>query len=177
MSIWLFFRIEHTRVDPVGRQKFGSAAGMGPGTVCILEAIDRYGSISAAAPAVDRKFQQLWKIVQNLNTMYKEPVIKIRRSGPSSGAFLTPLGKEVVTRFREMERVANQTFEKDFREFEALVGVDSSAPPRIPRFAQVIDPGTITKPAKKRTKTRQLIKKAKKSTTKAPSGRRHANKK
>lgn len=171
MSVWLFFRLEFTRVDPAGREKFGSRAGIGPGLAAILEAIDRYGSISAAAPAVDLKFLQLWRLVQDFNTQFKEPVVEIRRSGRSSGALLTPLGKEVIRRYRDMECVTNQTLEKHYREFEALVGIDSSAPQPIPRRAQVIDPGTITKSAKKRTKTRQPASKhtpGKKTKTRAP---------
>ena len=157
MSIWLFFRIEFTRVDPVGRQKFGDWAGLGPGRVLILEAIDRYGSISAAAPAAGLKFQQFWRLVQDLNTHFKEPIVEIRRSGRKSGALLTPLGKEVVRRYREMERVANQTLERHYREFEALVGIDSTAPPPDRHRAQMIDPGTAAKPAKKSTKTQQPV--------------------
>ena len=157
MSIWLFFRIEFTRVNPAGRQRFGSLAGMGTGRVCILEAIDLYGSISAGAPAVGLKFQQFWRQVQDLNTQFKEPVVEIRRSGRNRGAFLTPLGKEVVRRYREMERITNKTLEKHYREFEALVGIDSTTPPFVPRWAQLIDPETIAKSSKKRTKTRQPV--------------------
>ncbi|WP_412771673.1 winged helix-turn-helix domain-containing protein [Nitrobacter sp.] len=177
MSIWLFFRIEFTRVNPKGCEKFGSLAGMGTGRVCILEAIDRYGSISAGAPAVGLKFQQFWRQVQDLNTQFKEPVVDIRRSGRNRGAFLTPLGKEVVRRYREMERITNKTLEKHYREFEALVGIDSTTPPFVPRWAQLIDPGTIAKPAKKRARTRQPVakrtpgNKAKTRATKRATGR------
>ncbi|GAB1717470.1 MAG: hypothetical protein NTAFB05_25120 [Nitrobacter sp.] len=56
-----------------------------------------------------------------------------------------------------MERITNKTLEKHYREFEALVGIDSTTPPFVPRWAQLIDPGTIAKPAKKRARTRQPV--------------------
>ncbi|GAB1715419.1 MAG: hypothetical protein NTAFB05_04610 [Nitrobacter sp.] len=150
---------------------------LGPWVACVLEAIDRYGSISAAAPAVGVKFRHLWKQVQKYNTNFKEPVIETRRRGRNGGVVLTPLGKEVVRRYREMERITNDTLEKHYREFEALVGIDSTTPPFIPRLAQVIDPDMIVKPTKKRTKTRQPAvkrasnKKAKTRATKRAPGR------
>jgi molybdate transport system regulatory protein len=109
----------------------------------MLEAIDRFGSISAAAPAVDLTFRQLWRQVQMLNSLFDQPLIGIRRSGRSSGAFLTLLGKEVLARFREMQQVANETLEPHFRAFEKLVGLDPNALPPVPRYARIIDPATI----------------------------------
>ncbi len=142
MSIWLFFRIE-----------FGGVKAIGPHKAAMLEAIDQLGTIAAAAPAVDLTYRQFWRVVQLLNTHFNKPLIEIRRSGRSSGAVLTPLGKEVLARFREMQRVANEALEKHFREFEALVGVDPRTPQPVPRFAQVIPPSTSSQTAKRLAKT------------------------
>ncbi len=121
----------------------GGNGSIGPARATILEAIDRFGSISAAAPAVDLSSRQLWTLVQILNSLFDEPLIEIRRSGRSSGAILTPLGREVLAHFRKMEHVANKALATRFRKFEKLVGADPGAPPPIPRFAQIADPNTI----------------------------------
>jgi len=165
MSIWLLLRIEFDVAIGI--------AAIGPHRAGMLEAIDRFGSISAAAPAVDLTFRQLWRLVQALNSFFNGPLIGIRRSGRSSGAFLTPLGKEVLARYREMERVANQALEPHYREFEKLVGIDSNTPPPVPRYAQVIDPSTVAPPKKKRVaaKARQKARRQrtrKKQTKKTP---------
>jgi molybdate transport system regulatory protein len=141
-SIWFFFRIEFHRAA-------GGTQAIGPHRANILEAIDRFGSISAAAPAVDLTFRQTWRVVQHLNALFAKPLVEIRRSGRSSGAFLTPLGKEVLTRFREMQSVISEALEPSFLAFEKITGINPNKPPPIPRFAQIIDPSTIA-PRKKK---------------------------
>jgi molybdate transport system regulatory protein len=145
-SIWFFFRIEFHRAA-------GGTQAIGPHRANILEAIDRFGSISAAAPAVDLTFRQTWRVVQHLNALFDTPLVEIRRSGRSSGAFLTPLGKDVLARFREMQRVINEALEPNFRAFEKITGMNPNKPPPIPRFAQIIDPTTIA-PRKKKSAQR-----------------------
>jgi molybdate transport system regulatory protein len=155
-SIWLFFRFEFHRAA-------GGAEAIGPHRANILEAIDRFGSISAAAQAVDLTFRQTWRVVQLLNAQFNKPLIGIRRSGRSSGAFLTPLGKEVLARFREMERVANEALEPHFRAFEKITGMDPKKKRPIPRFAQIVDPSAIAplkkKPARRPKAEQKKIKK------------------
>ncbi len=169
MAIWLFFRLE-----------FGPTTAIGPHKAGMLEAIERFGSISAAAPAVDLTFRQLWRLVQSLNTHFDRPLVEIRRSGRSSGAFLTPLGKEVVARYREMERLTNQTLEKHYRQFEAAVGIKPNSPQHVPRYAQIIDPTTIdrtTKQKKRAQKTKAQKNKTQKTKTGAKKRKRLAQRK
>lgn len=150
MAIWLYFRLD-----------FGPTSAIGPHKAAMLEAIDRFGSISKAAPAINLTFRQLWRVVQSLNVHFSKPLIEIRRSGRSSGAFLTPLGKEVLTRYREMERLTNRTLQKHFRAFETAVGIDHNSPQLIPRFAQVIDPALVEKTTRQKTVARARNKKMK----------------
>jgi molybdate transport system regulatory protein len=155
-SIWFFLRIDFHGAG-------GGPASIGVHRANILEAIDRFGSISAAAPAVDLTFRQTWRVVQSLNALFDTPLIAIRRSGRSSGASLTPLGKEVLARFREIQRAAGEALEPHFLAFEKLIGMDPKKSPPIPRFAQIVDPSTVALATKKRaTRLRARQKKKKK---------------
>lgn len=151
MGIWMFFNLDFG----------GGRYGVGIHRANILEAIGRFGSLSAAAPAVDLTFSQLWRIVQVLNSLCDKPFVETRRGGRSAGAFLTPLGKDVLARFREIERVINQSAAPYIHELEKVVKVDKT-PPRIPRFAQIVDPSTIPESKKKRSARRNAKPNAKK---------------
>jgi molybdate transport system regulatory protein len=168
-SIWPFLRIQFGDVNDYNK-------AIGPHRANMLEAIDRFGSISAAAPAVDLTFRQLWRQVQVLNSLFDQPLIGIRRSGRSSGAFLTPLGKEVLARFREMQQVANETLEPHFRTFEKLVGLDPDAPPPVPRYARIVDPATIPIARKQKRVARASTKAKNRSGKKASAKSRRSTK-
>lgn len=165
-SIFLFLRIEWNVND--------NDAAIGLHRANVLEAIDRFGSLSAAAPAVDVTFRQLWRTVQVLNQLFDEPLVGIRRSGRSSGAFLTLLGKEVLTHFREMQRAANETLEPHFRAFEKLVGLDPNTPSPAPRYA-MIDPATIPV-AKKQKRSPQTKTKRRRTAVKNKPAKKKATK-
>ncbi|WP_213736037.1 LysR family transcriptional regulator [Bradyrhizobium sp. dw_411] len=144
--------------------------GVGIQRANILEAIDRFGSISAASVAVDITFNRTWRVIRTLNSLCDKPFVETRRGGRTAGAFLTPLGKEVLTRFREIERVINESTAPYFRELEKVVGIDK-APTVIPRYAQIIDPSTT--PAKKKSAQRLKSKQgAKKAVKKLPKSSR-----
>lgn len=164
MGIWLFFNLLFHE------KKYG----VGIGRANILEAIDRFGSISAAGVAVDTTFTQMWRVVRDLNSLCDKPFVGTRRGGRTGGAFLTPLGKEVLARFREIEQVINESTAPYIRELEKIVGVDKT-PTLIPRYAQIIDPSTIPALKKKhatRLKNKHGAKKAAKKPSK-PSRREH----
>ncbi|WP_213736040.1 hypothetical protein [Bradyrhizobium sp. dw_411] len=150
-SIWMFLQIDFGDVDD-------QSTSIGPHRANILEAVDRFGSISAAALSINLTFRRLWAAVQTINKLSdKQPLIGIRRTGRSSGAFLTPLGKEVLAQFREIQRVANEALEPHLVEFEKLVGLDPHAQPPVPNYLQINDPDTIARKKKpmSRPKTRK----------------------
>ena len=139
MAIYLFMRLE-----------LASGGTIGPGRIAILEAIDRYASLTAAARSVGLTYRQVWNVVQILNDMFDDPLIEVRRAGRSGGAVLTPLGKKIVTHFRELERIADKSLSKKLSEFEKLVGENPKAPKRRPRWVEVWDAGPVQKTTKKR---------------------------
>jgi molybdate transport system regulatory protein len=136
---------------------------IGPHRANMLEAIDRLGSISAAAPAVDLSVRQLLASVHILNSLFDEPLVELRRGRHGGGASLTPIGKEVLTRFREMEQVGNKALKPYFRAFEKRFGIDSTTPPAIPRYAQIVSPDSVASLAKEQPRQRKPRQKTKTS--------------
>ena len=82
----------------------GPAHAMGPGKADLLEAIDREGSIAAAGRAMGMSYRKCWMLTDRMNRTFVEPLVETRRNGgPSQGARLTDLGREVAAAFRVVE--------------------------------------------------------------------------
>ena len=89
---------------------------IGPGKIALLEAIDRTGSISAAARSLDMTFRRAWFLVETMNTAFRDPVIRTSVGGrEGGGAGLTPLGQEVVARYRRTQEEARKVAEPHLR--------------------------------------------------------------
>jgi len=86
-------------LDPEGR--------IGPGKIDLLEQIASFGSISAAARAMDMSYKRAWDLVDEMNMLFGRPLVAAQTGGKhGGGAMLTPFGMTVVTRFRAIERAA-----------------------------------------------------------------------
>lgn len=142
MSTYLFMRID-----------MPSGAKVGPSRTAILEGIEKFGSIAGAARAVGLTYRQVWATVKVMNAMFKEPVVEVSPNGRASGARLTPFGRQVVTRFRDMEKVANKALKSHFRAFERMAREDHSAPAPVPHWAR-IDGAAVKKKQKPKKKVR-----------------------
>jgi len=80
---------------------------VGPGKIALLEAIQRTGTISGAARSLDMSFRRAWLLIDTMNAMFREPVVKATVGGKSGGgAELTAVGHELVERFRAIEAAA-----------------------------------------------------------------------
>jgi molybdate transport system regulatory protein len=89
------------RVDLGGDHK------LGPGKIRLLELIDEHGSISAAGRAMRMSYRRAWLLVESMNESFREPAVATQHGGPSGGgAALTAFGRELVERYRAMERAA-----------------------------------------------------------------------
>ncbi len=85
---------------------FGDSAAIGPGKVSLLERIDELGSISAAGRDLDMSYRRAWTLVDDLNAVFRRPVVRARPGGRrGGGAEVTPLGKQVVRDYRALEAV------------------------------------------------------------------------
>jgi molybdate transport system regulatory protein len=106
------------RIDlPGGRR-------VGPGKIRLLELIDETGSISAAGRAMAMSYRRAWLLVESLNTGFREPVVDAQPGGRhGGGARLTPFGRDLIWRYRTLERDAARAVD---RQVDAIA--DSLAP-------------------------------------------------
>lgn len=82
-------------------------AWLGPGKIDLLEQVGRTGSISAAGRAMGMSYRRAWLLVEAVNGMFDRPVVTTQLGGRGGGAaVLTPFGREVIERYRRLERAA-----------------------------------------------------------------------
>lgn len=79
---------------------------MGPGKADLLAGIAATGSIMAAGRAMAMSYRRAWLLVDEMNRMFKQPVVRASKGGKGGGggAELTPFGRELLARYRSMER-------------------------------------------------------------------------
>jgi molybdate transport system regulatory protein len=89
------------RIDFAGNRR------VGPGKIRLLELIDETGSISAAGRAMAMSYRRAWLLVESMNTSFRRPAVEAQSGGRrGGGARLTPFGRELIARYRTMERDA-----------------------------------------------------------------------
>lgn len=77
---------------------------IGPGKIRLLELIEEAGSLSRAAEAMPVSYRRAWLFVQHINQAFDEPsVITPEHGHGGAAARLTPFGKELIRRYRDME--------------------------------------------------------------------------
>lgn len=83
---------------------WGEWHAMGPGKAELLEAVDREGSVPAAARAIGMSYRKAWMLIDRMNSAFVGPLVLTRENGgPAQGATLTDLGREIVAAFRAVE--------------------------------------------------------------------------
>ncbi|HEY7742231.1 MAG TPA: winged helix-turn-helix domain-containing protein [Burkholderiales bacterium] len=89
---------------------------MGPGKARLVAAIDATGSISGAARAMGMSYRRAWQLVDALNESFSQPVVLTATGGKrGGGASVTPFGRQLIRRYREMEDKASAAIAKDLR--------------------------------------------------------------
>jgi len=106
----------HLRLD------FGGERSLGPGKVRLLELIDETGSISAAGRALKMSYRQAWLLIDELNRMFREPLVTSQiGGGGGGGAAVTKAGASVIRHYRDMERRATGASSSDIRTIKRLL--------------------------------------------------------
>jgi molybdate transport system substrate-binding protein len=78
---------------------------LGPGRLELLEGIERWHSISAAARHMGMSYRRAWDLVQSLNDAAGEPLVTAAPGGvQGGGAQLTELGRWAIRVFREIQQ-------------------------------------------------------------------------
>ncbi len=118
------------------RLRFPDDHSLGPGKVELLEAVQAWGSISAAARSMEMAYRHAWVLIDDLNQLFGAPVVVTATGGRAGGgARLTPLGEEVVRRYRAMERRAARAVAGELAALEARIGRGASSRTRAFRKA------------------------------------------
>ena len=85
----------------------GNDIAIGPGKIDLLEAIQRTGSITAAAKSLGMSYRRAWLLVDTMTRCFKAPIIEAEAGGRRGGGTrLTPLGIEAVRLYRRIEAKA-----------------------------------------------------------------------
>lgn len=86
------------------RIDFPDGSAVGPGKIALLEAIARTGSLSAAARSLGMSYRRGWLLVRSLNQGFRVAVVESSVGGADGGgARITPLGADLVARYRAFE--------------------------------------------------------------------------
>lgn len=78
---------------------------VGVGRVELLEKIDEFGSMNKAAKSMGMSYKKAWKLVEELNGMYDQPlVVKIVGGRSGGGTVLTDRGRQLVFDYKRIEK-------------------------------------------------------------------------
>jgi molybdate transport system regulatory protein len=87
------------------RIDFAAHSSVGPGKICLLEAIRDAGSLSQAARTVGMSYRRAWLLVESLNQSFRQPVTVASTGGKDGGGMLvTEFGDALIRNYRELER-------------------------------------------------------------------------
>lgn len=100
----------------------GDCIAVGPGKIALVEAIERTGSLTAAAKEMDMSYRRAWLLLDELNKSLRKPAVITSRGGPQGGGSqLTPEGHRLVELYRRIETVSAQANRSDLRRLIALL--------------------------------------------------------
>ena len=105
------------------RVYLGTNVPLGPGKADLLNHIADTGSIAAAGRAMAMSYRRAWLLVEELNVMFKRPVVTTSKggSGGGGGARLTALGADVLARYRNMEKATARAIARDLAALQRAV--------------------------------------------------------
>ncbi|MCB2100799.1 MAG: LysR family transcriptional regulator [Rhodobacterales bacterium] len=108
--------------QPKVRILIGAATALGPGKVDLLEAIARTGSIAAAAREKNMSYRRAWLLVDTMNRCFRDDLV-VRTTGGrgGGGAKVTPMGLDVLARYRDMEDKAAASVREEVAAFADLL--------------------------------------------------------
>lgn len=104
------------------RVDLGPDRAIGPGKVRLLEAIRDTGSISEAGRSLRMSYRRAWRLVDDMNHCFREPVVTAQTGGAQGGGTaLTPFGDDLVKNYRAIEAEAHAATATRLSRLEASV--------------------------------------------------------
>jgi len=111
-----------TPLVPKIRILIGAVVAIGPGKADLLAAIERTGSISAAARQMGMSYRRAWLLVEAMNATFHQPLVETLTGGEGGGgARITALGEDVLRRYRVMEARAARAVRSDLERLSRLI--------------------------------------------------------
>ena len=102
-----------------GKDAQGRNIQLGHGKIRLLEMIDRHGSISSAAREMKMSYRRAWLLMDEVNSMFAEPVLETKPGGKGGGhARLTEFGERVVALYRKIEADAGENYAAEMERLE-----------------------------------------------------------
>jgi molybdate transport system regulatory protein len=112
------------RLRPRLRVLRGDEVVLGPGKAELLDAIARTGELRRAAGELNMSYMRAWKLVQTMNSAFRDPLVATTRGGAGHGAAgLTKTGRTVLAVYHEMERRSLAASGPGFRRLRKLLAV------------------------------------------------------
>jgi molybdate transport system regulatory protein len=103
-------------------------SAIGPGKADLLAAIDDLGSIAAAGRSMGMSYQRAWSLIGTLNTTFQKPLVTASHGGATrGGAALTATGREVLERYRAIERKTMDLCQEELEGLASLAKRGTSA--------------------------------------------------
>ena len=88
----------------------------------MLSFIAATGSIRTAATELEMSYQRAWTLVREMNELFYGPLVSVSRGGGTGGgATLTPIGEEVLLRYRRMEETCRKATQSDWQALQQLL--------------------------------------------------------
>jgi molybdate transport system regulatory protein len=96
------------------RLQFEPEGRLGRGKIQLLSHIKDTGSISAGGRAMDMSYRRAWLLVDEMNRLFRQPVVESQRGGKQGGgAVLTPFGEALIAHYQAMEEKARAALADD----------------------------------------------------------------
>ncbi|WP_414475834.1 winged helix-turn-helix domain-containing protein [Microvirga sp. M2] len=105
---------------------FDAETMLGPGKADLLQGIQETGSIAAAGRRMGMSYKRAWTLVDTLNHYFRQPLVISSAGGKAGGgASLTPLGIEVLARYRRMQEATDRAVAEDVARLSELIAVQA----------------------------------------------------
>lgn len=76
------------------------------GRVELLELLDKEGSLTNAAEAMNISYHHAWNMVEKINSLAGEPIIIKSQGGKGGGSSkLSPKGKDLIRKYKKLKKV------------------------------------------------------------------------
>lgn len=103
------------------RVYIGDRIAIGPGKIDLLRLVGETRSISAAARTLGIPYKRAWLLLDTLNQGFGRPLFETATGGKGGGgATLTPLGQELLVRYKALEERINASSALELEALQAL---------------------------------------------------------